>query len=73
MYPISILKNRDFHLQYCVLISDKVINILGEWHGDTAAGSKNLFKNPRFLLIIPNRGNGLLFYRTIMLSSSSPA
>lgn len=37
---------------------NKVINILGEWHGATAAGnnSKNLFKNPRFLLIIPNKG-----------------
>lgn len=40
------------------MISDKVINILGEWHGETAAGDdrKHIFKNPRFLLIIPNQG-----------------
>lgn len=37
---------------------DRVITILGEWSGETAAGNdiKAKFKNPCYLLTVPSRG-----------------
>ena len=44
-------------IYYCNnLFTDNIVQIFGEWKGATAAGSKDKFNSPKYILKVPKSG-----------------